>query len=151
MTISALRSLVVVRLGCRTTSAPIHASCRHVNGNASRVAVLLLERRRRARQVQLRQQQELRLGCHRADPRHALGESRERGVWVAEHRRRLQRDDGERPHRRRQSPMASWNALVIFCPCAPPSTGSKVQLAVYFWLGNISWLAASFGSRLRRI
>ena len=94
---------------------------------ASRRVGVRLERRRQRRQVELREHDELDMGNHVAHARDALAQRAKGRLRVAEDRRRLERRDREQPH---YAPIAAWNASVTSWPSFPPSTGSKLQLAV---------------------
>ena len=86
-----------------------------------------LERRRQRRQVELGEHDELHVRHHVAHARDALAHAAKGRLGVAEDRRRLEGRDRQRPH---YEPIACWNASVTSWPSFPPSTGSKLQLAV---------------------
>ena len=109
---------------------------------------MLVEQGRQGDQVELREHHELHERHDLTHPLDLLSQAVERRLGVAEDGRRLKRGDGEQPH---YEPIACWKASVTSWPSSPPSTGSKLQLAVNSSLGTISSLFASAGSRLRRI
>ena len=70
---------------------------------------------------------ELHVRHHVEHARHSLAHAAQRRLRVPEDRRRLESGDGQRAH---YEPIARWNASVTSWPSFPPSTGSKLQLAV---------------------